>query len=154
MAEYYKQGECIDGSRVNIKAKRIDPKIGSYVVSPTGFKGIKHKCSRDGTSEIIITLSDETTKKALELKPTVHLETGDRLKCNKFFFIAETKRKLNCFNVTMMSGQHECSEGKPDVRVYAEIEMPFESIVKAADKKLNELSRAIGSPKQNKLITE
>ena len=83
----------------------------------------------------------EEAEKASKLKPTVHLEVGDRLKCNKAYFIAKTPRKLNCFDVTMMSGRHECSEGTPDVRVYAEIETPFESIAKAADKKLLELKK-------------
>lgn len=41
----------------------------------------------------------------------------------------------------MMSGRHECSEGTPDVRVYAEIETPFENIAHAADKKLVEVKR-------------
>ena len=40
-----------------------------------------------------------------------------------------------------MSGRHECNEGTPDVRVYAEIESSFESIAKAADKKLLEMKR-------------
>ena len=46
----------------------------------------------------------------------------------------------------MLSGRHECNEGKPDVRVYAEIEAPFASIVHAAEKKLKELQ--VQTPKQ------
>ena len=43
----------------------------------------------------------------------------------------------------MMSGQHECHEGTPDVRVYAEIEAPFESIVHAAEKRLLEMKKQV-----------
>ena len=56
------------------------------------------------------------------------------LQCDKLYFVAETKRNLNCFSVTMMSGQHECSCGTPDVRVYAEIETPFSQIVNVLSK--------------------
>lgn len=139
MAEYYNSGDCIDGKRVLIKLKRIQMQPNTYIMSPTGFKGTKYKCSRDGSTEISVALSSDEAKKASELKPSVHLEVGDRLKCNRAFFIAQTPKKLNCFDVTMMSGRHECSEGIPDVRVYAEIEAPFSSIANAADKKLLEM---------------
>ena len=139
MAEYYNSGDCIDGKRVLIKFKKIQMQPNTYIMSPTGFKGTKYKCSRDGSTEISVALSSDDAKKAVELKPSVHLEVGDRLKCNRAFFIAQTPKKLNCFDVTMMSGRHECSEGTPDVRVYAEIEAPFSSIVNAADKKLLEM---------------
>jgi len=139
MAEYYNSGDCIDGKRVLIKFKKIQMQPNTYIMSPTGFKGTKYKCSRDGSTEISVALSSDEAKKALELKPSVHLEVGDRLKCNRAYFIAQTPKKLNCFVVTMMSGRHECSEGTPDVRVYAEIEAPFSSIANAADKKLLEM---------------
>lgn len=139
MAEYYNSGDCIDGKRVLIKFKKIQMQPNTYIMSPTGFKGTKYKCSRDGSTEISVALSSDDAKKVVELKPSVHLEVGDRLKCNRAFFIAQTPKKLNCFDVTMMSGRHECSEGTPDVRVYAEIEAPFSSIVNAADKKLLEM---------------
>lgn len=141
MAEYYNSGDCIDGKRVLIRFKRIQMQPNTYVMSPTGFKGTKYKCSRDGTTEISVALPSEEAKKASELKPTVHLEVGDRLKCNRAYFIAQTARKLNCFDVSMMSGRHECSEGTPDVRVYAEIEAPFESIANAAEKKFLEMKK-------------
>ncbi len=141
MAEYYKSGECIDGDRVLIKFKKIHMQPNTYITSPTGFKGTKYKCSRDGSTEISVALAADDAKKAASLKPTVHLEVGDRLKCNKAFFIAKTTKKLNCFDVKMMSGRHECSEGTPDVRIYAEIEAPFESIVHAAERRLLEMKK-------------
>lgn len=141
MAEYYNSGDCIDGKRVLIRFKRIQMQSNTYKVSPTGFKGTKYKCSRDGSTEISVALPSEKKLKALELKPSVHLEVGDKLKSNRAYFIAETPRKLNCFEVKMMSGRHECSEGTPDVRVYAEIETPFESIANAAEKKLLEMKK-------------
>ena len=131
MAEYYNSGDCIDGKRVLIKFKKIQMQSNTYIMSPTGFKGRKYKCSRDG--------STDEAKKASELKPSVHLEVGDRLKCNRAYFIAQTSKKLNCFDVAMMSGRHECSEGTPNVLVYAEIEAPFSSIANAANKKLLEM---------------
>ena len=141
MAEYYNSGECIDGNRVLIRFKKILQQPATYIVSPTGFKGTKYKCSRDGDTEIIVALSTGDASDATKKKPCVHVSVGDRLKCNRAYFIAETRKKLNCFDVTMMSGRHECSEGKPDVRVYAEIEAPFESIVHAAERKLIELQK-------------
>lgn len=143
MAEYYNGGDCIDGKRVLIKFKKIVQQANTYITSPTGFKGTKYKCSRDGSTEITVALSATDAKVAATNKPSVHLAVGDRLKCNRAFFIAQTPRKLNCFNVTKMSGQHECHEGTPDVRVYAEIEAPFESIVHAAEKKLHEMKKQI-----------
>ena len=143
MAEYYNSGDCIDGKRVLIRFKRIQMQPNTYVMSPTGFKGTKYKCSRDGRTEISVALASDEAQKASKLKPTVHLEVGDSLKCNRAYFIAKTPRKLNCFGVTMMSGRHECSEGTPDVRVYAEIETPFESIANAAEKKLLEMKKQI-----------
>ena len=143
MAEFYNSGDCIDGKRVLIKFKKIQMKPNTYLMSPTGFKGTKYKCSRDGSTEITVALPSDEASKASELKPSVHLQVGDSLKCNKAYFIAEIHKKLNCFKVTMMSGRHECSEGIPDVRVYAEIETPFESIVNAAEKKLLELKKQI-----------
>ena len=141
MAEYYNSGECIDGNRVLIRFKKILQQPATYIVSPTGFKGTKYKCSRDGDTEIVVALSPSDAANASKGKNGVHVSVGDRLKCNKAYFIAETPKKLNCFAVTMMSGRHECSEGKPDVRVYAEIEMPFESIAHAAERKLIELQK-------------
>lgn len=126
MAEFYNNGECIDGKRVLIRFKKILQQPNTYIVSPTGFKGTKYKCSRDGSAEITMSLSVDDTEAAVQLKPAVHFNVGDSLKCKKVFFIAQTPKKLNCFDVTMMSGRHECSEGTPDVRVYAEIETPFE----------------------------
>ena len=49
-------------------------------------------------------------------------------------------------NVTIMSRRHECNEGKPDVRVYADIKVPIASIVNAAEKKIKELHAQ--TPKQ------
>ena len=141
MAEFYNNGECIDGKRVLIRFKKILQQPNTYIVSPTGFKGTKYKCSRDGSAEITMSLSVDDTEAAVQLKPAVHFDVGDSLKCKKVFFIAQTPKKLNCFDVTMMSGRHECSEGTPDVRVYAEIETPFENIAHAADKKLVEVKR-------------
>lgn len=141
MTEFYNNGECIDGERVLIRFKKILPQPNTYIVSPTGFKGTKYKCSRDGSAEISKSLSADETEAAVKLKPSVHLEVGDCLKCNKVFFVAQTRKKLNCFRVTMMSGRHECNEGTPDVRIYAEIETPFESIAHAADKKLMEVRK-------------
>lgn len=141
MSEYYNSGDCIDGKRVLIKFKRIQMQPNTYIMSPTGFKGTKYKCSRDGTTEISVTLSSEEAKNAAKLKPNVHLAVGDCLKCNRAYFIAKTPRKLNCFSVSMMSGRHECSEGTPNVRVYAEIESSFDSIACAAKKKLLEMKK-------------
>lgn len=141
MAEFYNNGECIDGKRVLIRFKKILQQPNTYIVSPTGFKGTKYKCSRDGSAEITMSLSVDDTEAAVQLKPAVHFNVGDSLKCKKVFFIAQTPKKLNCFDVTMMSGRHECSEGTPDVRVYAEIETPFENIAHAANKKLVEVKR-------------
>lgn len=147
MAEFYNTGESIDGERVLISVKKYVP--GTYTVSPTGFKGIKYKCSRDGKSSIEKSLTAEQITAAKEKVPSLHTDVSDTLKCNRQFFIAETRRRLNCFNVTMMSGRHECNEGKPDVRVYAEIEAPFASIVNAAEKKIKELQAQ--TPKQIKV---
>lgn len=141
MAEFYNNGECIDGERVLIRFKKILPQPYTYIVSPTGFKGTKYKCSRDGSAEISKSLSADETEAAIKLKPSVHFEVGDCLKCNKMFFIAQTRKKLNCFRVTMMSGRHECNEGTPDVRIYAEIETPFENIVHAVEKRLIEMRK-------------
>ena len=143
MAEYYNGGDCIDGKRVLIKFKKLVQQANAYIASPTGFKGRKYKCSRDGTTEITVALPSNDAKTAATKKPSVHLAVGDRLKCNRAYFIAETTKKLNCFKVTMMSGQHECHEGTPDVRVYAEIEAPFESIVHAAEKRLLEMKKLV-----------
>lgn len=144
MAEFYNTGESIDGERVLVSVKKYVPE--TYTVSPTGFKGVKYKCSRDGKSSIAKSLTAEQIKAAKEKVLSLHTDVGDTLNCNRQFFIAETRRRLNCFNVTMMSGRHECNEGKPDVRVYAEIEAPFASIVNAAEKKLKELQAK--TPKQ------
>ena len=141
MAEYYNCGDCIDGKRVLIRFKKINLQPKGYVSSPTGFKGTKYKCSRDGHIEIRITLQPNNANLAKEKKPSVHLHIGDSLKSEQAFFIAESIKKLNCFKVTMMSGRHECNEGQPDVRVYAEITTPFKNIVHAAEKKLMELER-------------
>lgn len=141
MAEFYKSGDCIDGNRVLIKFKKIQMQPNTYIMSPTGFKGTKYKCSRDGSTEITSILSSDEAKVSSSLKPTVHLDMGDRLKGNRVFFIANTPRKLNCFKIRMMSGRHECSEGTPDVRVYAEIEAPFESIFHAAEQKFHEMKQ-------------
>jgi len=137
MAEFYNTGESIDGDRVLISVKKYV--AGTYTVSPTGFKGIKYKCYRDGKSSIEKSLTKEQIIVAQKNVPSIHTDVGDTLKCNRQFFIAESKKRLTCFNVTMMSGRHECNEGQPDVRVYAEIEAPFASIVKASEKKLKEL---------------
>ena len=145
MSEYYNGGDCIDGKRVLIKFKKIVHQANTYISSPTGFKGTKYKCSRDGSTEITIALQSDDAKNASTKKSTVNLAVGDSLKCNRAFFIAQTPKKLNCFKVTMMSGQHECHEGIPDVRVYAEIEAPFESIVHAAEKRLYEMKKLIES---------
>ena len=143
MAEYYGGGDCIDGRKVFIRTKKYQCMPNSYIESPTGFKGIKYKCSRDGYSEIKIALSTEETKNATKKKPSLHFEKGDAIKCKKFYFIAESRRKLNCFKVAMMSGRHECSEGLPDVRVYAEIEAPFDSIKNAVEAKLLEIKKRL-----------
>ena len=142
MAELYLAGECVDGHRVHIRAKKVPEKSTSYVESPTGFKGLKYRCSRDGSSVIKISLSTEMAKVALSKCPSVHLEVGDTLKCEKFYFIAESNRNViqKSFEVKMMSGRHECSEGSPDARVYAEIEIPFSGIIHAVDKRLQELA--------------
>ena len=145
MSEYYNGGDCIDGKRVLIKFKKIVHQANTYISSPTGFKGTKYKCSRDGSTEITIALQSDDAKNASTKKSTVNLAVGDSLKCNRAFFIAQTPKKLNCFKVTMMSGQHEGHEGIPDVRVYAEIEAPFESIVHAAEKRLYEMKKLIES---------
>lgn len=130
------------------------PQPNTYITSPTGFKGTKYKCSRDGTTEITVALPTADGEAAIAKKPSVHIAVGDRLKCNRAFFIAQTHRRLNCFKVTMMSGQHECNEGTPDVRIYAEIEAPFESIVHAAEKRLLEMKKMaeIGTEKAQPLL--
>ena len=141
MAEFFNGGDCLDGKRVLTRFKKITYQPNTYISSPTGFKGTKYKCSRDGRVEITIALPSEMAEAAKAKKPSVHVEVGDTLKCEKAFFIAETIKKLNCFGVTMMSGRHECNEGQPNVRVYAEIVSPFENIVHAAEKKLIEMER-------------
>ena len=143
MAEFFNGGDCIDGKRVLIRFKKIVHQANTYIASPTGFKGTKYKCSRDGSTEITVALPSNDAKTAASKKPSVHLAVGDRLKCNRAFFIAQSPKKLNCFKVTMMSGQHECNEGTPDVRVYAEIETPFENIVHAAEKRLLEMKKQV-----------
>lgn len=143
MAEFYNGGDCIDGKRVLIRFKKIVPQPNTYILSPTGFKGTKYKCSRDGSTEITVALPSTESETASIKKPSVHLAVGDRLKCNRAFFIAQTPRKLKCFKVTMMSGQHECHEAIPDVRIYAEIEAPFESIIHAAEKRLLEMKKQV-----------
>lgn len=140
MAEYFEQGECIDGHRVLITTRRLDYK--SFSEAPTGFKGIKYNCSLNSRSFVETSLSMEDANAAKEKKKNVHCTQGDELNCSKMYFIAESIRKLNCFKVTMMSGQHECSQGKPDYRVYAEIQTPFEHIVHAAEKKLQEMRQS------------
>lgn len=142
MAEYYLAGECIDGHRVHIRAKKVPEKSMSYVESPTGFKGLKYRCSRDGDSVIKISLPTSIAECAKSRCPSVHLEAGDTLKCERFFFIAESRNNViqKSFDVKMMSGQHECKEGTPDARVYAEIEAPFSGIAHAVDKRLQELA--------------
>lgn len=137
MAEYYQQGDCLDGHRVQITTRKLESK--SFSVAPTGFKGFKYNCSLNSKAIIDIPLSIEDVKTAKEKKTNVHCTQGDGVNCSKMYFIAETTRKLNCFKVTMMSGQHECSQGKPDTRVYAEIQTPFEHIIHATEKKLQEL---------------
>ena len=151
MAEFYTAGECVDGHRVHIRAKKVPEKSTSYVESPTGFKGLKYKCSRDGSSEIQIALPNEIAQIAKVKCSNVHLNVGDTLKCNKFYFIAQTTKNViqKNFEVTMMSGRHECSEGTPEARVYAEIEAPFDSIAHAVEKRMKELSAL-----QNKQIEE
>ena len=139
MAEFFKQGECIDGHRVLIITRKLDFK--SFNAAPTGFKGMKYNCSLNSKSVIDTPLSQKSIDTAQNKKTTVHCAQGDSLNCSKMFFIAETSRKLNCFRVTMMSGQHECSQGKPDTRVYAEIQTPFEHIVHASEKKLQKLGQ-------------
>jgi len=133
MTELYKSGECIDGAKVKILAKKLI--ASSYTVSPTGFKGIKYHCSRDGSATIVKALDASSIATVQEKNCNVHLNVGDFIKCNSFFFIAQTTRRLNCFKISMMSGRHECHEGTPNVRVYAQIERPFESIVKALEKR-------------------
>ena len=142
MAEYYLAGECIDGHRVHIRAKKLPEKSMSYVESPTGFKGLKYRCSRDGCSEVKISLPTSVAESAKSKCPSVHLDVGDTLKCERFYFIAESRSNViqKCFDVKMMSGQHECKEGTPDARVYAEIEAPFSGIAHAVDKRLQELA--------------
>lgn len=135
MAEYYLEGECIDGKRVLLELKKI-PNSFVFSTSPTGFKGVKYKCSRDCFAKITTILEKTVYDSAKGKKSTVHLDIDDAIKCNKLFFVAESKRKLNCFDVKMMSGRHECSKGTPDVRVYAEIETPFASIMNAIDARL------------------
>lgn len=142
MAELFLAGDCVDGHRVHIRAKKVPEKSFSYVESPTGFKGLKYRCSRDGSSVIKISLPTAMAKVAKSKYPSVHLEVGDTLKCEKFYFIAESRKNViqKDFEVKMMSGQHECSEGSPDARVYAEIEAPFSGIAHAVDKRLQELA--------------
>lgn len=137
MTELYKAGECIDGAKVKIIAKKLI--ASSYTVSSTGFKGIKYKCSRDGVATIVKALDNNQIKEVLEMQRNVHLDVGDFIKCNSYFFIAQTSKRLNCFKITMMSGRHECHEGTPEVRVYAQIERPFESIANALEKRRNKL---------------
>lgn len=137
MVEYYQQGECVDGHRVQITTRKLESK--SFSLAPTGFKGLKYNCSLNSKSIIDTPLSIEDEKTAKKKKKTVHCAQGDGLNCSKMYFIAETTRKLNCFKVGIMSGQHECSQGKPDTRVYAEIQTPFEHIIHATEKKLQEL---------------
>ena len=136
MAEFFDQGDCIDGHRVLVTARRLDFK--GYYTSPTGFKGVKYNGSRNCKSVIETPLSEEDKEAAIKKKKGVHYTQEDELNCDKLYFVAETNRSLNCFKVTMMSGRHECKEGKPDCRVYAEIQTPFEHIVNAAMKKLEE----------------
>ncbi len=142
MSEFYQNGDKIDGNRVHISVKKLDFK--GLVTSPTGFMGVKYNCSRDCYSEIVISLDEDKIQEIAnnEKLRSIYLEIGDALKCGKLFFVAETKRKLNCFRVTMMSGRHECNDGQPDVRVYAEIQKPFDQIVHAVEKKQKELLSA------------
>lgn len=124
MEEFYREGECIDGEKVHIKSKKIVRQ--SPTVSPTGFTGIKYKCSRVGSAEIIKALSEKDSKLAMMRNEDIHLNVGDRLRCDSFYFIAKSMKDVTgLFNVTMMSGRHECNEGTPKVRVYAEIQTPF-----------------------------
>lgn len=93
MAEFYNNGECIDGKRVLIRFKKILQQPNTYIVSPTGFKGTKYKCSRDGSAEITMSLSVDDTEAAVQLKPAVHFNVGDSLKCKKVFFYCSDAQK-------------------------------------------------------------
>lgn len=160
MAEFYLGGECIDGHRVHIRAKKVPEKSLCYVESPTGFNGLKYRCSRDGCSIIEISLSQEIANVSKSKCPSVHLNVEDSLKCEKFYFIAETRKNViqKNFEVKMMSGRHECSEGTPEARVYAEIEVPFSGIAHAVDQRLQDLTKerasSINGPSINIALTQ
>ena len=52
MVEYYQQGECVDGHRVQITTRKLESK--SFSLAPTGFKGLKYNCSLNSKSIIDI----------------------------------------------------------------------------------------------------
>ena len=62
MVEYYQQGECVDGHRVQITTRKLESK--SFSLAPTGFKGLKYNCSLNSKSIIDTPLSIEDEKTA------------------------------------------------------------------------------------------
>lgn len=140
MAVFYNNSDAIDGERIHIKSKKFIPATISK--SKTGFKGIKYKCSRSCYAKIVKEL-DTSIKESLNgCQNNLHLDINDELQCDTLFFIAETMKRIDkCLNVTMMSGRHECMEGTPDCRMYAEIEHPFEHVMNAILKKQNVLEQ-------------
>jgi hypothetical protein len=134
MTEYYETHDAIDGRKVFLRIKKLVP--STPVKSPTGFLGIKYKCSLDCYAEIKLKHAEEELKIITSNSRHIAVNVGDCLKCNRLFFIHEGLKRINNFKVTMMSGRHECSECTSKNRIYAEIEQPFDQIVHAIEKRL------------------
>ena len=134
MAVFYNKSDAIDGERVHIKSKKIVPAV--IFKSKTGFKGIKYKCSRGCYANIVKELDQSIKESLCGNQSNIHFDINDELQCEALFLIAETVRRIDkCLDVTMMSGRHECMEGTPNCRMYAEIEHPFEHVMNAILKK-------------------
>lgn len=130
MTVFYNKSDAIDGERVHIKSKKFVPAV--MFRSKTGFKGIKYKCSRGCYANIVKELDLSIRQSLNNNQSSIHFDINDELQCEALFFIAETAKHIDkCLEVTMMSGRHECMEGTPDCRLYAEIEYPFEHIINA-----------------------
>lgn len=133
MTECYLAGEALDGAKVHIEVRKIIPICPAK--SPTGFNGIKYKCSRNCNAVIEVQNSEEVIKKISEKSDKILTHASDSLKCLNLFIVHEGSKLINNLKVGMMSGRHECKCGTPVNRIYAEIEQPFEQIVNALNKK-------------------
>ena len=133
MTECYLAGEALDGAKVQLEVRKIIPT--GPAISPTGFNGLKYKCSRNCNAVIKIQNANDIIEGIQGISKGILTKANDSLKCLNFFIIHEGFKPIKSLKVRMMSGRHECQCGTPDNRIYAEIEQPFEQIVNALNKK-------------------